>query len=411
MPGIYIFQGEEKIPLYIGKSINIRTRIKQHLEASENRLSKQAAFVSLTKSLKYIRTDSDLSAIILEAELIKTLKPPYNSRSKDDKSSIYIIFENPPVSKISLVRASDLNLKDFKNPETQIYGPYQSKTVANLILKHARRIFGFCNAPFNKGERACFYYHIKFCPGACKGKITHSQYQQHLGQIKKFLSGSFKSLQKEFRIKIKTFAKDRNFEQALVLKKQLESLQNILNTSTNIHFLSLPAASTEALRQLFVKLNHPVLKSPPLRIECYDIANLGKSNQVGAMSVLIQGSPQPSEYRRFIINPPEPGDPQALRQVLIRRLKHSEWNKPDLIVLDGGVAQLNMVSKVIPEEIATVALSKKKETIHFYRCGKLVNLNIPLHQPAVKILQVARDEVHRFVTGFHKKRRGKQMLY
>jgi excinuclease ABC subunit C len=411
LPGIYIFQDKKENPLYIGKSINIKTRIKQHLEASQNKLSKQAAFTSQTKSLKYIRTDSDLSAIILEAELIKTLKPRYNSRSKDDKSAIYIIFENPPVSKISLTRANDLNLKDFKNPKTQIYGPYQSKNVANLILKHARRIFGFCNTPFNKSRRACFYYHIKLCPGACKAEITHLQYQQHLGQIKKFLSGHFISLQKKLRLKIKNYAKNHNFEQALVLKKQLESLQNILSTSTNIHFLSLPAASNEALRQLFIKLDHPVLKSPPVRIECYDIANLGKTNQVGAMSVLIQGIPQPSEYRRFIINPPESGDPQAMRQVLSRRLRHSEWNKPDLIVLDGGVGQLNTVSKVVPKEIAILALSKKKETIHFYKDGKLINLNISLRQPAIKLLQTARDEVHRFVTGFHKKRRAKQMLY
>lgn len=409
-PGIYIFQDEAQNPLYIGKSINIRSRIKQHLEQGKLTHSKQATFFTKTYSLKYIKTASDIQAVILEAQLIKTLTPAYNSISKDDKSALFITFSNPP-SKITLVRGTDLATKDYNNPKTQIYGPYQNKFAAETVLKQARKIFGFCSNPFNSAHRACFYYHLGLCPGACKHLITPKRYQDHLTRIKKFFSGKFVGLSSELTAKIKKSAKLERFEQAQEYKKQLQSLQNTLTSSTNHHFLSLPAASQYALGELVAAIDHPKLTSPPARIECYDIANLGPTHQVGSMTVLIQGVPSPSLYRHFIIRPRQDGDPAAMRQMLTRRFAHPEWDFPNLVVLDGGVGQLNIVSPAIPKDIAVIALSKKKETIHFYKAGKIQNINIPLHRASVKLLQTVRDEAHRFATTFHKQRRDRQMLY
>lgn len=409
-PGIYIFEDKHGQPLYIGKSVSLRSRIRQHLESSKDPASKQSLFVPETYSLRYQETNSDLEAIILESYLIKTADPKYNVLAKDDKSVTYIVITNSPDSKIQLAHSTDLNLSYFDNPSTQIYGPYLAHKTAFDLLKQTRRIFGFCQNPFNSQNRPCFYYHLHQCPGPCAGKISADEYQKHLTQIKRFLSGQFKYLIKDFRKQINELAKGQNFEEASRLKTQLERLEWALNTPQLSGFLEYPQANQNALKEIVTLLRHPQLSSPPYRIECYDIAHLQGDQIVGGMSVLINGQPRPDEYRHFLIRTAKPGDQYSLKEIVSRRFNHTEWPWPSLLVLDGGVSQLSTVSPVIPENVPVIALSKRRETIHFYRDGRVVNLNLPPHKASLKILQTVRDEAHRFTTTFHQSRRRKALL-
>ena len=396
-PGIYIFEDGNHTALYIGKAINIRTRIKQELEGSR--------FVPKTSYLRIRQTVNDLEAIVLESYLIKTIYPPFNIRSKDDKSDIYLTISDLPTPVFQTVRSTDINLSDYKNPDTQVYGPYNSAYVAKNLLKVIRRIFGYCQNPFNPNQRACFYYHLHQCPGPCLGIISQKEYLHHLTNIKRFLSGQFIFLRRNLTKEIKSSAKAMEFETAAKLKHQLENLEKALSLPQLSGFLEFPEANIAALNELVRLLDHPWLQTPPHRIECYDIAHLQQDQTVGGMSVLVDGTPTPSQYRRFIIHHPHEGDPASLREIISRRLHHFEWPKPDLIVLDGGVGQLSIVSPVVPSQIPLIALSKKRETIHFYQNGDLTNLNIPPHKPSLKLLQTIRDEAHRFTTSFHSRRR------
>lgn len=352
-----------------------------------------------------------MAAIILEANLIKTYLPFYNSAVKDDKSVSYITIADFPKPIIKIVHGSDIHLKNYKNPKTQIYGPFINGIHAQIILKVIRRVFGYCANPDNPQKRSCFYFHIRQCPGYCNGLINQSEYKKHLSRIKSFLSGRFLYLIDVLTKQIKDSAKNEDFETAAALKTQLEGLNTAIYSRRYSKLLTLPAPVDTALEKAILMIHHPLLKSVPTRIECYDMANMGQEDSVGSMVVFEHGKPEKDNYRKFIVRTDKKGDPHTMAHILKRRLRHDEWPKPDLIILDGGVPQLSIVSKVIPKDIPVIALSKKRETLHFYNTeGLIENVNLPLHNAALKIFQFARDEAHRFGTTFHKQRRSKRIL-
>ena len=273
------------------------------------------------------------------------------------------------------------------------------------MLRQVRRIFGYCQNPYSS-KRSCFYFHIHQCPGPCSGAISPTAYTKHLTRIKIFLSGRFQNLIESLTKEINVASKKQQFEQADRLKTQLEALQIALYSHQYNQLLIFPSATGKVLEQAVMVLKHPKLKSPPKRIECYDMATLNQENTVGAMVVFTNGQPAKDQYRKFRVKTNKLGDPHTMRHIMVRRLHHPDWNRPDLIILDGGVPQLSIVSDIIPTDIPVIALSKKRETIHFYNQNhQVVNLNLPLHGNVLKLFQYIRDEAHRIATTYHKKRR------
>lgn len=153
------------------------------------------------------------------------------------------------------------------------------------------------------------------------------------------------------------------------------------------------------------------MKGLPRRIEAYDAAHLQTSFYVGAMAVAENGSLKSDQYRKFKIRDEKGSDTSALKEMVERRLKHTDWSKPDLMLLDGGVAQLSTVFPLVPEEIALIALSKKKETLHYYdKDGKLTNLNLAMSSPVLSFLRMIRDESHRLANSYHQESKRKSYL-
>jgi len=410
-PGVYIFENESHKPLYIGKSIDLRTRLKQHYEGFTTGTTKALQFVPQTKTIYLKLVENDIEAIITEANYIKTFKPRYNSVVKDDKSNVYIIFTNPPDTKIKIIHATDIETLDLDDYSKQIWGPYTSSYVAQILVKEVRNIFGFCNAPFNARNRACFNFHLDHCPGACKGLMTVEKYQRHLGQAKKFLSGKFILLERHLTAKINRAIKKQDFESAEIIKWQIKSLRQAVGTKNASLLLKLSDSSDIIQYKIVTTLNHPLLKKAPFRLECYDLAHLQGENYVGSMVVFKHSQPSLPDYRHFKILLPDKSDPYAMRQVLSRRFNHPEWGTPDLIVLDGGIPQLSIASAVIPPEIPVIALAKKHETIYFYsEDRKVVSVNLNLENPILNIFRSIRDEAHRFANTFHKEQRKKSLI-
>jgi len=232
-----------------------------------------------------------------------------------------------------------------------------------------------------------------------------------LGRIKKFLSGQFTLLDKSLHREIKTAITKTDFEKAQLIKIQIAGLHHSLSTHNSSLLLKLSDATDALQFQIVQKLKHPKLKKPPFRIECYDLAHLQGENYVGSMSVFIKGSPSTPDYRHFHIRFPDRSDPFAMRQIIERRLKHKEWGSPNLIVLDGGIPQLSIVTPVIPKDIPIIALAKKKEIIYFYNEDhKTVSVNLSLEDPVLNLFRNIRDEAHRFANSFHKKQRQKDLI-
>ena len=159
------------------------------------------------------------------------------------------------------------------------------------------------------------------------------------------------------------------------------------------------------------------LKNFPHRMECYDISHIQGTNTVASMVVFINGVKKASEYRKFKINLTEgkPDDFLSMKEVLTRRLSHlgeKKWEKPDLIIIDGGKGQLSSVMEIIEElgveGIDVVSLAKRNEEVFLPKQSTPVIL--PRDSSALFLFQRIRDEAHRFAITFHRQLRSKSMI-
>jgi excinuclease ABC subunit C len=154
------------------------------------------------------------------------------------------------------------------------------------------------------------------------------------------------------------------------------------------------------------------LETLPRRIECYDISHIQGSETVAAQSVLLDGIPGKSEYRKYIINQERPDDFASMEEVLTRRcMRLDDSNRPDLVVIDGGKGQLGVAARVWKNfglAIPLCALAKREEEIFIPRRSE--PLVLPRRDSGLRLLQTVRDEAHRFAVTFHRKRRSKRTL-
>src|SRR5205807_2319340 len=184
-------------------------------------------------------------------------------------------------------------------------------------------------------------------------------------------------------------------------------------------------ARSRALAELGDALGLPIA---PLRIECYDISNLGPTDKVGSMVVFEDGLPKRSDYRRFEIKGvPGQDDFASMEEMLRRRLARLEKDgrsdeatsgrprkfayPPALIVVDGGRGQLGVATRVLQEsgrDVAAIGLAKRLEEV--YLPGQPEPLRIPRGSEALFVLQHMRDEAHRFAVTYHRKKRAKRAL-
>ena len=158
------------------------------------------------------------------------------------------------------------------------------------------------------------------------------------------------------------------------------------------------------------------LQNFPHRIECYDISHIQGTNTVASMITFINGQSKKSEYKKFKIRTTEgkPDDFLSMKEVLTRRLKHlgdKNWDKPDLMIIDGGKGQLSSVMQIIEElgitGIDVVSLAKKHEEVFLPKKSDPVIL--PQNSSALFLFQRIRDEAHRFAITYHRTLRSKSM--
>jgi excinuclease ABC subunit C len=157
------------------------------------------------------------------------------------------------------------------------------------------------------------------------------------------------------------------------------------------------------------------LKLPPVRIECFDISNIQGSHPVASLVVMVNGTPTPSEYRRYRMKTPGPDDFAMMREVVFRRASRITANEipaPDLIVIDGGKGQVGAAIEALTDagltHVPVIGLAKREEEIHIP--GVEEPLRLPRNAPALRILIQLRDEAHRFAIRFHRSLRSRAAL-
>ncbi len=358
-PGIYQWIGKNGEILYIGRATSLRRRVLQYFQkALDPRI---AEMVAKAVDIKHKESPTILDSVVLEANLIKKHWPKYNVKDKDNRSFIYIVFPKIDFSYPIIVRAREL--QKFPEGKNKIFGPYQSATIVKNTLKIIRRIFPYGLCKPNQGK-PCFERQIGVCPGACVNEISKEEYKKNINNIILLLSGQRKRLIKKL--------KKENPE----IAKEFQHLQDVTLISKD-----------------------EILNMPKQRIEAYDISHFSGKEAIGAMVVFSDGIADKSQYRLFNIkDAPIHDDLKALEEVIIRRMKHLEWQKPDLILIDGGKPQVEHITKVLKKiniAIPMLGLSKYGGDKIVFSTGTSLNFK-KLAQNIKEILIQARDEAHRF---------------
>lgn len=384
-PGVYLFKKNKDI-LYIGKATSLKDRTKSYFSKDliETRGPLLVDMVFKANKIDFEVTDSVLEAIILEANLIKKYQPYYNTKEKDDKSFNYVCITAEELPKVVIVRGKNLEVKKYK----KVFGPYTSGTQLREAIKIIRPIFPFLDEKSKNYYK--FYNQVNLAPDVSTAEGI-KKYKKDIKNLTLFFEGKKKRILKNLQQEMKVHAKGQAFEQAGEVKKQIFALKHINDTA----LLKLEP-SAYGLK-------------PSFRIEAYDIAHMGGKNMVGVMTVVINGEVEKSEYKKFKIRTQEnSNDTGALKEILERRLAHTEWTYPNLIVVDGGVAQLNAVKKVLSNagvQIPVVSVLKDER----HKPKDILGDNNYARKYEREIL-LANSESHRFAINFHKNIRNKNFL-
>ncbi len=533
-PGVYRMFNEKGDVLYVGKAKSLKKRVTNYTTPQRLTIRIQR-MVSETHTMEFITTHTEAEALLLEANLIKKLKPRYNILLRDDKSFPMILVTGdhdfPQVVKH----------RGAKNRKGTYFGPFASAWAVNETLNTLQRAFLLrpCSDNiFASRTRPCLQYQIKRCSAPCVERISKEDYAALVEQAARFLRGDSKSLQKELADKMALASENLEFEEAAVYRDRINAMTRIQQrqdiniaqleeadviagyqdggqTCIQIFFFraganfgnrayypshgskdelpdvieafigqfyadkhppkqilvshDLPgqvilqeALSVKAESKVIVQcpkrgektqlISHALnnarealgrrlsesasqrkllqelarvtqMEAMPERVEVYDNSHTQGTNSVGAMIVAGPEGFIKNAYRKFNIKTAQSDDDYAMmREVLTRRFSRAlkedpdkekgQW--PDLIIVDGGMGQLNIAISVFEElgidDVTLAGISKGPDRNAGFDKIVIPGKNpfqLGHTDPVNHFIQRLRDEAHRFAIGTHRAKRGK----
>lgn len=410
-PGVYMMKNSSGEIIYVGKAVILKNRVSQYFRPKKDRSPKESAMLKNVVDFEIRLTATETEALILECQLIKKFRPRYNILLKDDKAYPFVrlnLAEKFP--RVTIFRRR----KDFKpSADEKIFGPFTDSRAIRENLNLLRKIFPLRTCK-NFQSRPCLEFHMRRCIAPCTGKISDEEYQRLIDGATMFLEGKTKSLEEKLKSDMQTASDNLNFELAARIRDQIFALQKITEQK-QIHRreredqfeIQTIGAVEELGKYLRIKL--------PTRMECFDISHNQGSETVASMVYFEDGLPKKSEYRRFKIQTTEgmPDDFRSMREVVARRYgSMNSEDLPDLIVIDGGIGQLNSALEIIRgvghKSVPVIGLAKRLELVFVE--GSSEPIELPRHSQALYLLQRIRDEAHRFAITYHRLLRGKRNL-
>lgn len=226
--GVYMFRDRTGKIVYIGKARNLRNRVRTYFQSSRNLDNKTVRMVSKVVDVDLMVTDSEVEALILEANLIHEHKPRYNIDLRDDKHFPYVkITVNEPFPRVLIVRR-------LAGDKARYFGPYTNakamrKTVALLTQLFMIRS---CNLtiphPTGKKHKLCLDYYIKRCGGVCQGLQTEDQYRELVDSVVMVLSGRSKKLIERLTTEMSIASEAMEYEKAARIRDQIEAVRAVM---------------------------------------------------------------------------------------------------------------------------------------------------------------------------------------
>src|SRR5688572_15904962 len=209
-PGCYIFKDEAGKVLYVGKALSLRSRVRQYFQEGGGHTARIRLMVPRIRDFDTIVTDSEMEALILESNLIKRHRPPYNVRLRDDKQYPYIcITMNEPFPRPVIARR-------MKRDGNRYFGPYTNSRAMRQTLKLIQQFFQIrtCTRKIAEGDqqRVCLDFHMKLCSGPCASHITRASYRRRVDEVCRFLEGDTKPVIDLLKEQMNSLAEAMEFE-------------------------------------------------------------------------------------------------------------------------------------------------------------------------------------------------------
>ena len=226
-PGVYRMLDANGDALYVGKARNLKRRVTSYTQIGRlpERLRRM---VSETVSMETITTHTEAEALLLEANLIKRLKPRFNIVLRDDKSYPWLMLtEDHPFPQISKHRGAHVRKASY-------WGPFASAWAVNQTVTAMQRVFllrSCTDSVFASRTRPCLLLQIKRCSAPCVGRVDDEAYGKLVGQAKAFLSGKATTVQKELATEMEQAAEALEFERAAAVRDRLRGLTFVQGSS------------------------------------------------------------------------------------------------------------------------------------------------------------------------------------
>ena len=232
-PGCYLFKDAQGTVLYVGKAVNLRQRVRSYFQKSAQHSPKTARMVRKIADLEWIVTDSELEALILECNLIKKHRPPYNVLMRDDKSYPYLCLTVTEKFPRLLVT------RRVRRDGNRYFGPFANSGAVWETHRLLHRTFPLipCGKVWS-GEavqRPCLYYQMGRCLAPCAGLADAEQYRQIVQQVALFLQGKGDALIRQLTEQMEAAADALEFERAARIRDQIRALQEVLQRQKVIH--------------------------------------------------------------------------------------------------------------------------------------------------------------------------------
>jgi len=224
-PGVYLFKDREGKVIYVGKATNLNSRVRSYFGAPSNLSAKIQRLVAKIQDFEFVVTNSEQEALILECNMIKKYTPRYNVRLKDNKTFPYLkIDTNEDWPGVYITRR-------VQKDGARYFGPFASAGSVRKTLRLIEKIFPFrsCSKRIEgRDKRPCLDYYIRRCLGPCIGAVEKQEYHDVINEVILFLQGKQELILRELNTKMKTAARQFQFEKAALLRDQIKAIEEVI---------------------------------------------------------------------------------------------------------------------------------------------------------------------------------------
>ncbi|WP_067144932.1 excinuclease ABC subunit UvrC [Pseudotamlana agarivorans] len=234
-PGVYQYYDKDGVIIYVGKAKNLKKRVSSYFNKTHDS-GKTRVLVKKIVDIKHIVVDTETDALLLENNLIKKYQPRYNVLLKDDKSYPWICIKKERFPRVFSTR------RVFKDG-SEYFGPYTSLKTVYTLLDLIKGLYNLRTCNYHLSEekidsgkyKVCLEYHLGNCKGPCEGLETEVAYNENIKAIREILKGNFKDSLQQFKVQMKAYAENLQFEEAQKIKEKVEVLENYQAKSTIVN--------------------------------------------------------------------------------------------------------------------------------------------------------------------------------